>query len=401
LFDDTKTIEEFFYETKVYYKKEWIKEKFFDRFFPNSQVPVDRYIKDFLEHDPYGVYNAISELKEFLNQPNLGTRDINEKKDTIVNNLEEAFLDVCKPVFTDEIKKFDLFTALREEAGKQNIRAEKAEEYIISKVSELFRQSSPFFAINTRLSASLPQYQNTQQVAGVIAIGSQLAKDSIWTEIKTRNIIPRTMDDGTASGLNTQDNSSITVLSALGGSPIFMFADIDELKQAYETPTRQQDETLHLDCRFKGLLPDIFPEDDEISFWFVLAEYFGNRDPDRDVNPNTFIRESNYIYTFFTPIGKYSAKTRNSAYNRWLTDSKKPKNADANVYFPIASVAEKKFNAMSALQQKSILDDCNRFLMEKCQQLTGTGPVHSYRENLTKFIQYLLRLGITLTQDGS
>jgi hypothetical protein len=107
-----------------------------------------------------------------------------------------------------------------------------------------------------------------------------------------------------------------------------------------------------------GLLPGIFPEDDEVDYWFVLAEYFGNRTPDRNNNPNTFIRERDYKYFFYIPTGIYMANTRNSAYNRWQADSRRPNHPLDNVYFPIVSDTERKFSAMSNEQQRSILEDC-------------------------------------------
>jgi len=238
-------------------------------------------------------------------------------------------------------------------------------------------------------------YPSNLLVAGLIAIGKNLMQrdadgkpiDSIWNKLESRQLF-----QNYTYWKGLENNNEFTVLSLVGGLTIFSFSEIMKLKNSYENYINKS--LLHLDKRFVELLPDIFPEDFEIEFWFLVAEHFGRLYPKTD----KYIYKKGNKYYFYAITGKKVKDTREIACNEWKQHSKIDPDSKENIYTLTYNVAKSKWNSLSPNEKLNTLKDIYKYIIENINRLGDIQLNEIFVQNRRAFEKYIQKLGYNLEQ---
>jgi hypothetical protein len=184
-------------------------------------------------------------------------------------SLFGRILEVSVDIFDDKVKSMDVAAALVREAeigGAKSVQEIRG--HITDKLSDTFRFCKPFWA--PRFDGSVNGLG--AQVHSIIAVGYHPSLNNnndwkaAWNSVAGNFQVSNTID--------TTDPHEVIIIFGEVGLPLFTIPMIRSYKDSYEEQERLT-QPLHLDVRYRDLLPDVIPSSEEVHIYFLLAEQWG------------------------------------------------------------------------------------------------------------------------------
>ncbi|MBC8460039.1 MAG: hypothetical protein H8D67_18785 [Deltaproteobacteria bacterium] len=185
------------------------------------------------------------------------------------NQLYERILEVSTDIFDERVRGMDVANALEREAELNGAEDEQEiQAHISEKLSTTFNFCKPFWA--PRFDGSIDGLG--AQVQSIIAVGyhPSLNNNANWQD--AWGGIERNFQISTTIEI-TDPHEVITIFGELG-LPLFTIPMIHSYKRSYEEEEKPT-QPLHIDARYRDLLPDVIPSSEEVHIYFLLAEHWG------------------------------------------------------------------------------------------------------------------------------